>query len=488
MKKEKVLIARCADYDPDRIAEVIGRGMDELGIVPTGRVMVKPNVVIAHKRYMPNAFTRPEFVDGLLAAVKARGRDVSELAVGEKCGITMPTRYCFSQAGYPKVLRKHGVKRYFFDECHQIERRLHHPDRLRDSIFVPQPVDECEFLISAPKLKSHPWTRITNALKNFIGIQDDCHRLIDHDYLLETKIADLQEVIQPKFIAVDAIWAGELKMLTPEPYFIGAILMGTNQLAVDVVACHVIHFDPRRVPHIVECHRRGYGPIDVEEIEIGGDFPVDEARKAAEKFRVPVETVDQVFNGRSNLKIHVGAPPDPEKVDYCWGGCPGALIEAMEIIKTMQPEVYHEVRPTHFVFGRYEGEIDVKPGEWVIFCGDCAAYRGKLGDREVNLVSVYETRDKKNVHRAKASDLVARILRFVLTVFRSRKARVIRARGCPVSVAENVLYLWKPGGTRNPYFDHRIVLPFFSGYLASKIANLFRKLFKRKPKPRLLKG
>jgi uncharacterized protein (DUF362 family) len=488
MKKEKVLIFRCADYDPDRIAEVIGKGMDELGIVPTGRVMVKPNVVIAHKRYMPNAFTRPEFVDGILSAVKARGRDVTELAVGEKCGITMPNRFCLSQAGYPKVIRKHGVRCYHFDECHQIERRLHHPDRLRDSIFVPQPIDECEFLISAPKLKSHPWTRITNALKNFIGIQDDSHRLIDHDYLLETKIADLQEVIQPKFIAVDAIWAGELKMLTPEPYYMGAVIMGTNQVAVDVAACHMIHFDPRRVPHIVECHRRGYGPIDMEGIEIGGDFPMDEVRKVAEKFRVPVETVDQVFNDRSNLKIHVGTPPDPDKVDYCWGGCPGSLIEAMEIIKTMQPEVYHEVRPTHFIFGRVKGEIDVKPGEWVVFCGDCAAYRGKLGGREVNIASVYETRDRKDVHRAKAKDLVARILRFVLTVFRSRKARVIRAPGCPVSVAENVLYLWKPGGTKNPYFDIRVVLPFARAYVASKIASLFRKLFKRKPRPKLLKG
>ena len=55
--KEKVLIARCDDYDPDKIEKIIGRGMDELGIVPKGRVLVKPNIVIAHKDFFPHAFT-----------------------------------------------------------------------------------------------------------------------------------------------------------------------------------------------------------------------------------------------------------------------------------------------------------------------------------------------------------------------------------------------------------------------------------------------
>jgi uncharacterized protein (DUF362 family) len=480
--KEKVLIARCADYEPDLIAQVIGQGMDELGIVPKGRILIKPNIVIAHKFYFTDAFTRSEFIDGLLTAVKSRGAGIQELAVGERCGITISTRFAFSQSGYKKVLRKHKVKSYYFDECFQVERQLRQPDRLRDYIYVPQPVDECEFFISAPKLKSHTWTQITAALKNLMGLQDDRHRLIDHDYLLEHKIADLQEIIQPKFIAVDAIVAGEMKMLTPEPYPLGAILMGTNPVAVDAVACHIIGFDPLDVAHLRLSHERGYGPIDMAEIELGSDFPLAEIQKIAAKFRVPTERVDAMLNEKSNLTAYAGKPPDPEKMDYCWGGCPGALIEAMEIVRMIQPNVYQEVKPLHFVFGNYEGKINAKPWERVIFCGDCAQFKGTICDKPVEIQSEYVSRDKKDPHSVKSKDLMVRMSQFVFNIFRNRKNQVLRARGCPVSVAENVLFLWKPGGTKNPYFDSRVVFPFFRSYLVSKLANLIRILFRRRPK------
>ena len=46
--KHKVLIMRCSRYDPDTIAGIIKEGMAELKAVPSGRILLKPNVVIAH--------------------------------------------------------------------------------------------------------------------------------------------------------------------------------------------------------------------------------------------------------------------------------------------------------------------------------------------------------------------------------------------------------------------------------------------------------
>ena len=71
---------------------------------------------------------------------------------------------------------------------------------------IPTCKSSGDFLINLPKFKAHPWTRLTLSLKNFIGIQDDRHRLVDHTSFLE-HIAD-QEVIQPRFIAIDAITVG----------------------------------------------------------------------------------------------------------------------------------------------------------------------------------------------------------------------------------------------------------------------------------------
>jgi uncharacterized protein (DUF362 family) len=143
---------------------------------------------------------------------------VTELAVGERCGITMPTRFAFEGAGYYPMLERTGVKHYHFEEEPQVEIPLHAPGRLRDYVFTPEPVAKADFFVNCPKFKAHPWTTVTFSMKNYIGIQDDRHRLIDHDHRLNEKIADLQYIIQPQFIAIDAITAGEGRMLTPIPF------------------------------------------------------------------------------------------------------------------------------------------------------------------------------------------------------------------------------------------------------------------------------
>jgi len=87
-------------------------------------------------------------------------------------------------------------------------------------------------------------------MKNYIGLQDDRHRLIDHDHHLNQKVADLQYIIQPQFIAADAIIAGQGRMLTPLPYDLKLIIMGNNQVAFDAVCCQIIGIDPLSVEHI----------------------------------------------------------------------------------------------------------------------------------------------------------------------------------------------------------------------------------------------
>ena len=130
--KPKVILRHCDTYDPDLIAQIIGEGMDELGVKPRGRTMVKPNTVIAHQQFFPHAFTRAEFLDGLLTGIKSRSEGISELYVGERCGITIATRYAFATAGYPRVLRKHRVRAEYFDEGRQVRVDLKFPDALRD--------------------------------------------------------------------------------------------------------------------------------------------------------------------------------------------------------------------------------------------------------------------------------------------------------------------------------------------------------------------
>ena len=60
--------------------------------------------------------------------------------------------------GVDAVLARHPtVKRYCFEEEPQVEIRYTHEKRLRDYVFVPQPVARADFFVNTPKFKAHPW-------------------------------------------------------------------------------------------------------------------------------------------------------------------------------------------------------------------------------------------------------------------------------------------------------------------------------------------
>ena len=266
--RPKVILRSCRDYDPERIRTIIREGLQELGLRPFGRTLVKPNLVAAGSMF-PYAYTRPEFGEGVLRALRdTGGSSITELAAGERCGITVPTRVPFRESGWDAMLKKIGVKRYCFEEEQQVEIPLSHEGRLRDYLFTPEPIARADFFVNCPKFKAHPWTTVTFSLKAYIGIQDDRHRLIDHDHKLNEKIADLQHIVQPSFIAIDAITAGEGRMLTPTPFPLGLIIMGNSQVAFDAVCCSIIGVDPMTVDHIRLSEEHGFGTTDLSKIAI----------------------------------------------------------------------------------------------------------------------------------------------------------------------------------------------------------------------------
>ncbi len=475
--KPKVIIRKCESYDIELIRRIIREGLEELDLRPSGRTLLKPNVVASGPLF-PHAFTRPEFVEGVLRGLRDRNGGMTELAVGERCGITIPTRLSFEGAGYYEMFERVGVKHYHFEEEPQVEIALKHPERLRDYLFTPEPVARADFFVNTPKFKSHPWTTVTFSMKNYIGIQDDRHRLIDHDHKLNEKVRDLQYIIQPQFIAIDAITAGEGRMLTPIPFDMGLIIMGDNQVAFDAVCCHIIGVDPLSVPHIRLAYEAGFGPVELDQIRVIGDVLMADAKRRASGFRVGLVRVEEYFEG-TNLRAYSGPPPGGE-VEYCWGGCPGALEEAIEILRLFDPMTDEKMPRTHVVFGAYEGELDVSDGERVVFIGDCASYKGDLAGRPFELESIYQDRSQKSVYDAKSDDIFKKMGSVNWKMLQERGNPAFRIAGCPVSVAEQVLLLVNIGKLKNPYFDPQEAIAFTNCYLSNRVRNAIGRLFGRK--------
>lgn len=476
MKRPSVIIRACGEYDVEKIRGLVREGLEALDLRPYGRTLVKPNVV-ASGQHFPHAYTRPEFVEGVLRALRDRARpDLAELAVGERCGITMPTRFAFRGAGYYPMFERVGdVVAYHFDEVSQVEIPLYHPGRLRDSFYTPEPIAKADFFVNCPKFKAHPWTTVTFSMKNYIGIQDDRHRLIDHDHRLNEKVADLQYIIQPQFIAIDGIIAGEGRMLTPVPFDLGLVIMGDNQVAFDAVCCHIIGVDPLSVEHIRLAYERGFGPVELDAIALGGDVTLGEAQAKASGFRVGLIRVEEYFQG-TNIKAVSGPPPSDGDHDYCWGGCPGALEEAIEILRLYDAATDEKMPPLHIVIGDYQGELDVKPGEKVVFIGDCTRYEGPIGDDVVRIESRYVDRSRKDPLDATEESIFTKIATTGLKLRALKEKNHVRLEGCPVSVAEQVLALVHLAKTKNPYLDPMDAIPFAGTYFSSRTRRAIQRI------------
>ncbi len=466
--RPKVIIRRCDHYDPQGIARLLLEGMEELGVHPYGRTMLKPNCVIAHPELFPHSYTRKEFLEGAVIATNTVSENLKELSIGERSGITVPTRFCFKNAGYDELIEKYRLNAYYFDECRNVGVPLKNPSRLREKVFVPEPVANCDFLINLPKFKAHPWTKITLGQKNFIGLQDDSYRLLDHNSFLEHKIADLQEVIRPGFIAIDAITAGQKMMLTPTPFDMGAVFMGTNPCAVDAVGCKAVGLDPWSVDHLKLSSERGFGPLDLEDIDITGDFPLDELIAKCRNFEFCIERIDNYFNSEtSKLNCVVGQFPEAHSKNYCWGGCPGALQESMHIFRMYYPTVDDFMRKVRYVVGELDGPLDLAPDEKVLFVGDCTKWEGYIDGEKVKIESSYVD---PSTAEPVSNDMIMKMAISIFDCLKNGSKRYLHVKGCPVSVASHITYLAHLGKIPNVNFDRRNLIPINLAYWKMRLA------------------
>jgi len=421
MAKQKVILRRYEDYgDPRKLESIISEGLEELKPNLWGKVLVKPNVIFAHKRYGTTGYTHPSAIRALLT-VLGKIPAIKELILGERCAVWIPTRYCFSEAGYSPLARLPKVRFTFFDEEKKLKVNLSKAT-IHKTLRLPRTVVEADCKVYAPKLKHHVSTKLTCALKLNIGILDSKERLNAHDYRLEEKIADLLEPGNPNFIVVDAVNAGQQNELVPKLRHVGAIMMGINSVAVDAIAARILGFEPTEVNHLRIVHERGYGPIALEDIEISGDLSLAELK---EKCKNLDRTYSNLKEVDTPMRFFFGHYPDGK--DYCHTGCLNMLKTLFAIAEANTPGALKKARPIAIVVGEYDGDVD-GAGEKVILVGDCTKVSGKI------------------------------------------KGSTTRVRGCPVTVPFFMITYCYYAGIKSPYMDPRAMfsLPFMAGISYSK--------------------
>jgi hypothetical protein len=135
----------------------------------------------------------------------------------------------------------------------------------------------------------------------------------------------------------------------------------------------------------------------------------------------------------------VGSFPEEEWRDYCWGGCPGALEEAVYLFRRVMPGYESGMKKVRYVVGRVEGPLDLAEDERVLFVGDCTSWQGEIDGEHVTISSRYTANRDLDPHGRQSVDPIRSMVRFARS--KRKDARWYRLEGCPVSQSEQQQYL-----------------------------------------------
>ena len=279
-----VAILPASSYDAD-LADVIGRGLAELRVDVKGRrVLLKPNLV----EYEPGTVinTHPSVVVGAAIALKRAG--AREVVVGEGPGHRRDIEYLTTSTGLFDHLREERLP--FVDLNHDDVRTVPLRSQFTElsSLMLPVSVLDVDFVVSMPKLKTHHWAGMTCSMKNLFGVVPGAvygwPKNLLHYRGIENSILDINATVRPQLAIVDAVVGMEGDgpiMGRPKP--VGAVLMGTDLVAVDATAARLMKVQPERVPHLALASEF-LGNIESSKIEVRGE--------SIERFASPFELID----------------------------------------------------------------------------------------------------------------------------------------------------------------------------------------------------
>ncbi|MEN6342261.1 MAG: DUF362 domain-containing protein [Methanospirillum sp.] len=284
----RVSIARCSDYDLDRVEAALATALAPLGgmaafVKPGERVLVKPNL-LASREPAKAVTTHPAVVRATLRAVQAAG---GEPVLGDSPGgRNTPANFAalLRRTGLAPVLEECGVEAVFFDEP-TVE--IPSPSGMVYKRFrVAGAVADADAVVSLSKFKTHQFTLLTGAVKNCFGYIPGVAKA---EYHLNTGmdqgrfaalLLDLYLARPPTLSVMDAVLGMEGNgPSNGTPREVGLLLAAPHAPDLDFVEALLMGFDPFEVPTIAEAAERGLGPRSADELEVLG-VPVEEARLA----------------------------------------------------------------------------------------------------------------------------------------------------------------------------------------------------------------
>ena len=291
-------------------------------IPPHSRVLIKPNLTAEENLWGKGILTGPIFMQALVEEVQEARP--AEVIVAEAIAVGLDTKKAFAANGYKEMARATGAR--LLDLYDGEFEEIKTPEGgLLKSVRVSGEVLRADFFINAPVLKTHFASTLSAAMKNLKGTTTYEEKKRFHYLGLNKAVAELNAVLKPHLIVVDALIAMEGDgPVAGTPAGLNVLLAGTDAVAVDTVAARIMDIDPSEVLSLCLAQGMGYGVWDEREIQILGRS-IEEVRRpfvrACSPLHLDVEKIlfldGQACNAcRNGLRLamdrlkEVGVPQD----------------------------------------------------------------------------------------------------------------------------------------------------------------------------------
>ena len=279
------------------------------------RILLKPNLVSPQ----PDATTSPAVIGTLARLMKAAGKDVS---IGEGSAVVAPfnlkgtevfrttkrdlldrmQKYVFDQLGYTELAKSLGVPLV----------NLHTGDLVDvtvpgafvfGKVTIHRSLVETDLLCSVPMMKTHSLAGVTLGMKNLVGAYPGAvyqavrGRMHDAAAKVEpsgtaSAVVDIVRANKVGLVVIDGSKAMEGNGPTEGTLVpMDTIVAGTNALATDMVAAHLMGFDPAEIPTFTWANKAGLLPARLDEIEMRGEPPASVRRRFARPEILPWSVV-----------------------------------------------------------------------------------------------------------------------------------------------------------------------------------------------------
>lgn len=272
-RKARVFIAKAPSYDADLVSPILA-GLRSLGLGPRQtrgkRILLKPNFVET-RRGTRHICTRPEVVFAAVEAFRKLG--AAAVLIGEGSGHCRDTDRVLDEADMAAALVEHQTP--FIDlnnddlvvrpnagspraESVALPSSNHGQDarvtRLA-TLTLPATVDQVDWIVSMPKMKTHHWVGVTLSMKNLFGLMPSIiygwPKNVFHWIGLEQSILDINATVRPHLAIVDGIvgMEGDGPIVgTPKPA--GVLVLGRDLAAVDATAARIMGIDPLKIGYL----------------------------------------------------------------------------------------------------------------------------------------------------------------------------------------------------------------------------------------------